>query len=191
MGEVAKPGKLARSRLPNACVSACSGKTLGVLGGGGWGEKSPALTSPSPEPGDYLAIGDVDRQINVPEGARSDLPHQFVFPPDDKFGLGATAARHPEPRRWRRGPSPDTSGKRMEASGAVPPDRTEERGRQPKREALLALQGAESTVRNRLAEGQAAVREGWSRLLRLRQLLWGGRRCLAFAATLRAGKGAR
>lgn len=107
------------------------------------GEKanSPALSSPPPSPGDYLAIGDVDRQINVPEGTRSDLPHQFVFPSDDKFGLRAAAARHPETRRWRRGRSPDTSGERMEASGSVPPGTAEERDGQAKSEALLALQG--------------------------------------------------
>lgn len=48
----------------------------------------------------------------------------------------------------------------MEASRAVPADRTAGRGRQPEREALLALQGAESAARTRLAAGQAAVREG-------------------------------
>lgn len=83
---------------------------LGVLRGVGGGEQQPSVIVSLPSPGDYLAIGDVDRQINVPEGARSDLPHQFVFPSDDKFGFRAAAARHPETRRWRRGRSPDTSG---------------------------------------------------------------------------------
>lgn len=59
MGEAAKPGKLAPSGLPSACVRACSGKRLGVLRGG-WGEKKPSVNVP-PEPDDYLAIGDVDR----------------------------------------------------------------------------------------------------------------------------------
>lgn len=74
----------------------------------------------NPTPADYLAIGDVDRQINVPEGARPDLPYQFIFPSDNEFGFRAAAARHPE--RWRRrlGPSPDTSERRTEASGLVP-----------------------------------------------------------------------
>lgn len=61
VGEAAKPGKLARSGLPSACVSACSGRGLEYLGGLGWKKKkSPALTF-LPEQGDYLAIGDVDR----------------------------------------------------------------------------------------------------------------------------------
>lgn len=144
VGEVAKTGKLARSRLPSACVRACTGMRLGVLRGVGVGKKKTTAQHyrpPPTSPGDYLAIGDVDRQINVPEGARSDLPHQFVFPSDDKFGLRAAAARHPEKRRWRRGRSPDTSRGRMEASGSVPPGKTAERGRQAKSEALLALQG--------------------------------------------------
>ena len=63
----------------------------------------------NPTPGDYLAVGDVDRQINVTEGARPDLPYQFIFPSDNEFGLGAAAARHPARRRWRLGLSPDTS----------------------------------------------------------------------------------
>ena len=65
-----------------------------------------------------LAVGDVDRQINVPEGARPDLPYQFMFPSDNEFGLGAAAARHSERRRWWLGPSPDASEGRMEASRA-------------------------------------------------------------------------
>lgn len=74
----------------------------------------------NPTPGDYLAVGNVDRQVNVPEGARPDLPYQFVFPSDNEFGLGAAAARHPERRRWSLGPSPDTSEGSTEASGARP-----------------------------------------------------------------------
>lgn len=50
----------------------------------------------NPTPGNYLAVGNVDRQVNVPEGARPDLPYQFIFPSDNEFGLGAAAARHPE-----------------------------------------------------------------------------------------------
>lgn len=42
----------------------------------------------------YLAISDVDRQVYVPKGARSDLPHQLVFTTDNKLGLRAAAARH-------------------------------------------------------------------------------------------------
>lgn len=41
--------------------------------------------------------------------------------------------------------------KRMEASGAVPPGRSEERSRQPKTKALLALQGAKAAERSRIA----------------------------------------
>lgn len=50
----------------------------------------------------YLSVGDVDRQIDVPEGARPDLPHQLVFASDNELGLGAATARHSEGRR--RGP---------------------------------------------------------------------------------------
>lgn len=44
--------------------------------------------------GHFLPVGDVDGQIDVPERARPDLPHQLVFTPDDELGLGAAAARH-------------------------------------------------------------------------------------------------
>lgn len=92
--------------------------SLGVGVGGGGEDRRSVVVNPTPD--DYLAIGDVDRQINVPEGARPDLPYQFIFPSDNEFGLGAAAARHPERRRRRRGPSPDTSERRTEASGLVP-----------------------------------------------------------------------
>nr|KAF6304032.1 hypothetical protein mMyoMyo1_009011 [Myotis myotis] len=64
-------------------------------------------------------MGDADRQINVPGGARRDLLHQFVFPSDNELGLGAAAARHRGRRRRRLRPSPDTSGRRMRGSGLV------------------------------------------------------------------------
>lgn len=95
----------------------------------GFGEGGGAQRWMNPTLGDYLAIGDVNRQINVPEGARPDLPYQFIFPSDNEFGLGAAAARHPEKRRWRLGPSPDTSEGRTEASGARPPGKAAEGGR--------------------------------------------------------------
>lgn len=49
------------------------------------------------------------------------------------------------------GAKPRHLWKRMEASGAVPPGRSEERGRQPKTKALLALQGAKAAERSRIA----------------------------------------
>lgn len=67
--------------------------------------------------GHFLAVGDVDRQVDVPEGAGPDLPHQLVFAPDDELGFGAAAARHAERRRWRLGPSPDTSEGRWRPLG--------------------------------------------------------------------------
>lgn len=97
--EVPRPGEPAPSGLPGARARGAKARAAGGGGAGAVG---------NPTPGDYLAVGDVDRQVNVPEGARADLPHQFVLPSDNELGLGAAAARHPG-RRWRLGPSPDTS----------------------------------------------------------------------------------
>lgn len=109
----------------------------------------------NPTPGDYLAVGDVDRQINVPEGARPDLPYQFILPSDNEFGLGAAAARHPERRRWRLGLSPDTSKGRMEASRARPRKGCGERQATENDGSFSALQGPESAKGNLIT---AAVR---------------------------------
>lgn len=109
----------------------------------------------NPTPGDYLAIGDVDRQINVSEGARPDLPYQFIFPSDNEFGLGAAAARHPERRRRRLGPSPDTSERRTEASGLVPGARLRLRATGRRKRWLLALRGPESAKGNLITADQS------------------------------------
>lgn len=101
MRKVPKPRKLAPLDSPVRSVG--NRPSSGRKGGAGNG------VVVNPTPGDYLAIGDVDRQIDVPEGARPDLPDQFIFPSDNEFGLGAAAARHPERRRRRLGPSPDPS----------------------------------------------------------------------------------
>ena len=100
MREVPKPGKLAPLDSPVRSV----GNRPSSLGGG---DRNGVVVNPTP--GDYLAIGDVDRQIDVPEGARPDLPYQFIFPSDNEFRLGAAAARHPARPKRRLGPSPDTS----------------------------------------------------------------------------------
>lgn len=83
----------------------------------------------------YLPVGDVDRQIDVPEGARPDLPHQLVFASDNELGLGAAATRHGEGRLRGskgerglygrpRGGERDRGGKRGEGKG----DRTRKPG---------------------------------------------------------------
>lgn len=54
------------------------------------GEKGKARAPVGP----YLPVGDIDGQVYVPEGARTNLPHQLVFVPDNELGLGAAAARH-------------------------------------------------------------------------------------------------
>lgn len=71
------------------------GKSPNTSGVGAGGEDWRSVVV-NPTLGDYLAVGNVDRQINVPEGARPDLPYQFIFSSDNEFGLGAAAARHPE-----------------------------------------------------------------------------------------------
>lgn len=47
----------------------------------------------------YLAISDVDRQVNIPKGARADFPNQLVFSSDNKLCFGAAAARHDPGRK--------------------------------------------------------------------------------------------
>lgn len=42
----------------------------------------------------YLSICDVDCQINVAKGSRSDFPNELVFPTDYELGFRATAAGH-------------------------------------------------------------------------------------------------
>lgn len=42
----------------------------------------------------YLSICDVDCQINITEGSRSDFTNELVFPTDYKLGFRATAAGH-------------------------------------------------------------------------------------------------
>lgn len=138
----------------------------------GWGrEGGQPQRGRGPHPWDYLAVGDVDRQINVPEGARPDLPYQFVFPSDNELGLGAAAARHPERRRWRLGPSPDTSEGRTEASEArARSEAAEEGGRKRKPSALSALQGPESAEASRsppLSQASLARPQSVRRFFRL------------------------
>lgn len=128
---------------------------MGVRGGGGGNEEKRSVIV-NPTPGDYLAVGDVDRQIDVPEGARPDLPYQFIFPSDNEFGLRAAATRHPERRRWSLGPSPDTSGKTTEASGAPTLGKaTEEGGRKQNTEAFTGVRGPESAEGNLITAAQS------------------------------------
>lgn len=102
--------------------------------GPGTGFKRAQPLSASPRAADggacrpYLPVGDVDRQIDVPEGARADLPHQLVLAPDDELGLGAAAARHGE-RRLRRSLGATGPGGRERGERALPPPREGKRGR--------------------------------------------------------------
>jgi len=74
----------------------------------------------------YLPIGDVDRQVDVSEGARPDLSHQLVFASDNELGLGAAATRHGG--GWLRAlPAPRGSGGRKRTL-PPPPRRGQGRG---------------------------------------------------------------
>ncbi|MPC19731.1 hypothetical protein E2C01_012657 [Portunus trituberculatus] len=42
----------------------------------------------------YLSIGDVDAQVNVPEAATADFPHQSVFSPDHELPTPDYPRRH-------------------------------------------------------------------------------------------------
>lgn len=88
----------------------------------------------------YLPVGDVDCQIDVPEGARADLPHQLVFAPDDELGLGAAATRHGD-RRPRGAPGAAGLRGRERGERALPPPREGERGRGGKEDAWRTKNG--------------------------------------------------
>lgn len=151
--------------------------------GGGWGGREGTNTrlrggqrrTPNGSRGacrPYLPVGDVDGQVDVPEGARADLPHQLVLAPDDEFGLGAAAARHGERGdRGRAGAGEGARRGRAEARrgqrGPPGPAAQLPAGRAPPGAALPCCR-VPSEARGAARAARARRREGGERKARAR-----------------------
>nr|XP_024651994.1 uncharacterized protein LOC112428582 [Macaca nemestrina] len=133
----------------------------------------------------FFTVSDAGRQIDVSEGARTDIPYQFAFPSDNESCLRAAAASRPERRRWRLGQA--YRGRRQEAEQGGLSWRPGPRCRRREPDACCSVT---FFFVFRLVVCQAAVCEGLLAVQTgLGHLFLGSRCCLAFAATSGLEKG--